>query len=124
MKNRKQLPGCRDRISRTFKQVDMFGHPITLQYKNEAQFKSTIGGFMTIIVLMGLLTYCGILLQQMFSNKTFTVISDLQKKNVALDEHRSIHLSVDNFDIGIGMFYTGKEVGLQDRIDEYFSYTL
>jgi hypothetical protein len=102
----------------------MFGHPITLQYKNEAQFKSTIGGFMTIIVLMGLLTYCGILLQQMFSNKTFTVISDLQKKNVALDEHRSIHLSVDNFDIGIGMFYTGKEVGLQDRIDEYFSYTL
>jgi hypothetical protein len=43
---------------------------------------------------------------------------------VALDEHRSIHLNVENFDIGIGMFYTGKEAGLQDRIDEYFAYTL
>jgi|LauGreDrversion4_2_1035121.scaffolds.fasta_scaffold3159098_1 hypothetical protein len=79
---------------------------------------------MTIIVLVGLLAYCGILLQKMFSKQTFTVISDLQKKNVALDEHRSIHLNVENFDIGIGMFYTGKEVGLQDQIDEYFSYTL
>lgn len=76
MKNRKPF-GFRDRIVRTFKQLDMFGHPITLKYKNEAQYKSTIGGVITLIVLMGLLTYCGILLRQMFSKQTFTVISDL-----------------------------------------------
>lgn len=60
----------------------------------------------------------------MFSKQTFTVISDLQKKNVALDQNRSINLNVNNFDIAIGVFYTGKVVGLQERIDEYFSYTL
>ena len=79
---------------------------------------------MTLIVMVGLLTYCVILLDQMLSKKTFTVISDLQKKNVALDENRSISLNIDNFDIAIGIFYTGKQAGLQDRLDEYFSYTL
>jgi hypothetical protein len=63
---------------------------------------------MTLIVMVGLLTYCVILLDQMLSKKTFTVISDLQKKNVALDENRSISLNIDNFDIAIGIFYTGK----------------
>ena len=63
---------------------------------------------MTLIVMVGLLTYCVILLDQMLSKKTFTVISDLQKKNVALDENRSISLNINNFDIAIGIFYTGK----------------
>lgn len=55
---KKERRGFGPRISRGLKSVDIFGHPITLQYKNDTEYKSAMGGFMTVIVMIGLLTYC------------------------------------------------------------------
>ena len=79
---------------------------------------------MTFILFSGIAAYMSILLSQMFQMQTFTVISDMQKKNVAIDQNRKIFLTKENFDIAVGFFYTGNVRGLQDRIDEYFSFNL
>lgn len=79
---------------------------------------------MTIIVMLGLTAYFLILLVQTLSKSTFQVISDLQKKNVALDIDRSIMLTKDNFDIAINFLYTGSNETISDHLDEYFNYQL
>ena len=39
------------------KQIDYFGYPISLQYKDDANFKSVAGGFVSILVCLAFLAF-------------------------------------------------------------------
>ena len=39
------------------KDMDMFGVPVSLTYKNDTHFKSLPGGMMTVIIRVGIIAY-------------------------------------------------------------------
>jgi hypothetical protein len=47
----------RKTLTEWVKGVDNYGHPITLTYKNESEFKSLLGGIATLIFRIAILAY-------------------------------------------------------------------
>ena len=47
------------------KQADYFGTPISLNFKGEKTFKTSIGGAFSVIIFIGLLAYTGFLINIM-----------------------------------------------------------
>lgn len=39
------------------RQCDFFGHPITFTYKRHSEYRSEVGGVMSLIVFIGMLIY-------------------------------------------------------------------
>ncbi len=60
MKNK--LAKIQKKLQETLHDADSFGHPISLNYKNETEYRSAFGGFITLLILIGLSTFLGILL--------------------------------------------------------------
>ena len=90
-----------------FKRLDIFGHPISLRYKNQHTYKSVVGASVTVVVFIGILTYFGILLIDLINKKNFTITTTLSKG--MLDESESkVFLTRDNFDMGIYVYYNGE----------------
>jgi hypothetical protein len=73
-------PSC---CSRGLRALDIFGHPIMLKYKRESQYQTEIGGFFTVIVVMGLLGYFSYMLISTVNRTTFTVSNFVEKSDVA-----------------------------------------
>lgn len=64
------------------KQIDIFGREVNLRFRGEDTFKTTIGGFLTIllIVLMGtVLLYESILIWFGKIDQTLYMIKDIEK---------------------------------------------
>ena len=49
-------------IAQTLERLDRFGYPITFTYKNETTFRTSFGGIMTILSVMSIMIYMGIML--------------------------------------------------------------
>jgi hypothetical protein len=49
--------------------MDLFGQPITLRYKDSNKFKTALGGCMTFVVSVLLMSYFSILVKQMVKNE-------------------------------------------------------
>jgi hypothetical protein len=49
--------GLKHRLIGKIREADMFGHPISLKYKKSIFFQSSFGGIISLIVIIGLLTY-------------------------------------------------------------------
>ena len=86
MKSKKK--GIKQRIANGVKRIDIFGHPITLNYNKQPQYRSMIGGITTILVISGLSIYFAVLLQQTLTLQSYQVLSDMSKRNVAIDNSR------------------------------------
>lgn len=68
----------------TIKDIDMFGHPIQLNFNNKGSTHNTVvGGFFSIFIRAFLLFYVAYIFTKMFTygnnterNATFTLVSD------------------------------------------------
>ncbi|CDW87416.1 UNKNOWN [Stylonychia lemnae] len=49
------LSKCRNFCGKQLRKVDLFGYPISMTYKNELTYKSSFGGIMTILSVIGIL---------------------------------------------------------------------
>ena len=59
-KNKARDQSFGGKFSRFIKTVDKFGHPITMTYDNNQTYKSVFGGAMTILSVMGIISYLGV----------------------------------------------------------------
>jgi hypothetical protein len=53
------------------KSCDKFGHPITLKYRNKAQFRSVLGGLITIGVSIFIMIYFFVQLKEVLNRESF-----------------------------------------------------
>ena len=51
----------------TVESIDRFGIPISLHFKQDTEFKTAIGGCTSILLLIGLAVYAGLLLKQLIN---------------------------------------------------------
>lgn len=51
-------------LSESLRKFDIFGHPVTLRYKNHPDYKSELGGFVSLIFVLGIAGYFSFLLGQ------------------------------------------------------------
>lgn len=98
---------------------DQFGHPLTLKYKGRQTYKSFLGGLVTIIVVSFILVYFFVMIKESVRFEKFTVITSLQKQNLAKGENELI-LNKDIFDIAYKAFYIGSDQEISENLDEYF----
>lgn len=56
------------RLQSFLTRIDVFGYPISLTYKKESTFKSSIGGFMTILSRVVILLYFGLQINDIYEN--------------------------------------------------------
>ena len=63
------------------KKADYFGAPISLNFKGETTFKTSIGGALSIIILLGLLAYTGFLMSVMINrdNTSLNVVTQIDR---------------------------------------------
>ena len=53
------------------RKADRFGHPVTLTYKNNAHYKSTLGSALTLVTFVGIFIYFAVLLQATITYQTY-----------------------------------------------------
>ena len=53
--------------SDSVKSIDRFGIPISLHFQQNTEFKTAIGGCTSILMLIGLAVYAGLLLKQLIN---------------------------------------------------------
>lgn len=74
-------------FTETIKDIDLFGHPIELNFNKKGSTHNTfIGGFLSIFIRFGLLVYVTVIFYKMFSygnnierSSTFTLVMDHDK---------------------------------------------
>ncbi len=59
--------------------MDLFGQPITLRYKDSNRFRTALGGFLTFVVSMLLMSYFFVLVKQMVKNEKSQIVNSLQR---------------------------------------------
>ena len=97
---------------------------MSLKYQRHQEFKSSIGGAVTVFVFMLLGGFLAILLYRCISNETVKVNSYLEKVNRVRDIHRNLTLTPENFDVGVYFGYIGTNRSVADNLDLYFDYSL
>lgn len=83
------------------KSTDIYGQPISLNYKGSTHFKTTIGGFVTIISLLFILWYATIQVIEVFARSKTFISQNVISKNLMLDDEIN-YISEDNFTFLIG----------------------
>src|SRR5687768_15343496 len=92
---------CSNKILALLRGIDMYGHPITLTYKNQATYKTALGGVFTIISRCLLLSY---FLYQVVNiiNHESTITTTTHKNNITMDPTKYAFNS-SNFDFAVKM---------------------
>ena len=111
-----------ERAKMIIKDCDTYGVPIQFQFKNESQYKSVLGGSLTILAFLGILVYFLILLQQVITRQNYTVTVSQSKVDFN-DQSKFLNLNSDNFDLGI-LITCGRNCPFKDpnaSIHQYFS---
>jgi hypothetical protein len=97
--------------------LDSFGYPVALKYKKETEYRSVLGGCITFIILIGLVSFFGILLHKCLNNQSFEVVSSLKKMNQTRDRDRKLILNKDNFDIALSFNYVGENKTVLENLE-------
>lgn len=111
-------------ISERLMELDAFGYPVSLKYKKHQEFRSPIGGAVTLTIFFGLAVFFGILLTRIITNETVKVESYLEKINQVRDTNRHLVLTRDNFDFGMYVGYLGDNETIRENLHQYVSYSL
>lgn len=106
------------------KELDAFGYPVSLKYEKHQEFRSAVGGAVTLAVFFGLAAFFGILLTRIITNETVKVESYLERINQVTDTNRNLLLTRDNFDFGMYVGYIGDNQTIGDNLHRYVSYSL
>jgi hypothetical protein len=83
--------------------IDMLGIPISLRFKGDQKFKSTLGGVISMISLACILGYFLFLAKDVWNFKT-TVKNSIDMRNLAFDTTK-VELTPDIFDFAVGIQY-------------------
>ncbi len=51
------------KVKHFLKTFDQYGHPVTLQYKNDSHYRTPFGGIVSILTIIGLFIWFAILLK-------------------------------------------------------------
>lgn len=80
---------------------------------------------MSLAFVTGISLYFAYLIVRSSDNRSARITSNLEKRNIGMDPDRSLTLTIDNFDIAIGVLYGGSNTLVNaTNIDEYLSYNL
>jgi hypothetical protein len=125
MQNRKTYKGPLHTIASGIRNLDIFGQPISLKYKNRTESTSILGGLLSLCFVAGISLYFALLIVQRKNGGSPIVSSNVKKTNLADDPTRSLTLTIDNFDIAIGFLNGGSNSSITpDNINEFFYYNL
>ena len=64
---------------------DTFGKQISLMFKGQEKFKTHLGGFMTVIVVINIIIYASILLESLLNKRQSVITDNLMHKDLTLD---------------------------------------
>ena len=95
----------RSTLSSFLTSLDAFGYPVSLKYKREQKFKSTVGGAATVLIFMLMGGFLGMLLYRCINNETVKVESYLEKINRVKDVNRTLTLNRNNSEFSIYFGY-------------------
>jgi hypothetical protein len=90
-----------NKISAFLSSQDSHGHPIQLTFDGETEYRSPLGGILSLFSKALVLSYFLYLVKQVFSRDQYTVMSSLIK-NVD-DSFQGLVLTDHNFDIGVSL---------------------
>ena len=112
--------GC----NRFLENLDTYGIPVNLTYKKNAEFKSSLGGLMTIISRLLILTFLGLEIKDVFRRK-YTLQTNSLKRNFFVDDSQ-LQLTNENFDLGIKVEYMGEkeDPGVQENLEQYVDFKI
>lgn len=112
-------------IGTGIRNLDVFGQPVQLKYKNRFESNSIIGGCFSIVFTVGIALYFALLIHRSDDFRAAKVTSVLEKRNIGMDPNRSLQLDISNFDIALGILYGGTNASItQANIDDFFTYKL
>ena len=95
----------RSTLSSFLASLDAFGYPVSLKYKREQKYKSTVGGAATMLIFILMGGFLGILFYRCFNNDTVKVESYLEKISRATDVNRTLTLNRNNSEFSIYFGY-------------------
>lgn len=82
---------------------DSYGHPINLTYNGDSTFKSTVGGFFTILARIAIFGYLVSELLNVIDKKSIVKVSEIIR-DTALDK-TLYNFTQDNFDMAVRLNY-------------------
>ena len=110
-------------ISGMLRSLDRFGYPITLTWKDQNTFKTTFGGVMTVLSVISIFIYLGIMLSTAIEETKYTITSASYIRNLYLD-NTSYPLTEENFDFALQLAYQGPPVNGTLNLFQYFSISM
>ena len=87
------------RAGKILRNIDSFGHPVTLTYNNKSEYQSIFGGVASLILNIGVFIYAMLLFSQTVSKKTYLVSTSTSKVDLYDGLNHKLVLNKDNFDI-------------------------
>ncbi|CDW83536.1 UNKNOWN [Stylonychia lemnae] len=101
------------------KNLDSFGIPVSLTFKNDPHLKSFVGGAMTVLSRIGVFIYLALQMISVFS-KTATIQASFYRRDLIKDPTQ-YDLTLKDFDYGIRLEYVfyEREPQIQAELDQY-----
>ncbi len=108
-------------ISNFLRSQDSLGYPVSLTYKGENTYRSSLGGFLTLIGKLLILIYFCFQIKAVILQEKKKVTANIEK--VDLLHSPIIYLNDSNFKVAIKLEYSGMELPYydftQETIDQY-----
>ena len=113
------------KAKRFLKTFDQYGHPVTLQYKKDSSFRTPFGGFISLLMMLGLFVWFIILMRETINRENFTIVNSILRRDPNL-ESDSLILNRTNFDIAFAPFFVNQAFPEEKkkRIHEYIVFSL
>ena len=107
--------GC----NRFLENLDTYGIPVNLTYQKNPDIKSSLGGLMTILSRLLIITFLGLQIKDVFRRK-YTLQTSSLKRNFFVDDSQ-LQLTDENFDLGIRVEYMDEweDPGVQENLEQY-----
>ena len=104
--------------------LDTYGIPVNLTYQKNPDIKSSLGGLMTILSRLLIITFLGLQIKDVFRRK-YTLQTNSLKRNFFLDDSQ-LQLTNENFDLGIRVEYMGEkeDPGVQENLEQYVDFKI
>ncbi|CDW77097.1 UNKNOWN [Stylonychia lemnae] len=102
IKTKEKQPSSRfntKQLQSYIKNLDNFGIPVSLTFKNDPQIKSFIGGSMTVLSRIGVFVYLALQIIAVFS-KTATIQASFYRRNL-IEDPTEYDLTLKEFDYGV-----------------------
>lgn len=98
---------------------DNYGHPVTLTYKKFPEFRSPLGGLISLLITLFMLSFFGYLMNQCITRQQVQVLSSTIRSDLNEDP-TVLTLNISNFDIAFLPFISSGQNALNaTNVDQY-----